>query len=106
MLIFNGKSYAKNDKEFTASLFKPFNGQTCNGYYRKMADGIKLMRQDKTIEAFIVNRSGEKFVVSASDHNGKTRYMYACCSTTEKWLGLSDMGMQDTYNAIRNMQEV
>lgn len=106
MLIFNGKAYAKSDKEFTESLFKPINGRTCNGFYRKVSDGIKLFRPDWALEAFLVDRQNEKFAVSASIVNGKPRYMFACSSYTEKWLGLNNMGMQATFDAVRNIEWV
>ena len=105
MLIFNGKAYAKSDKEFTESLFKPINGQTCNGFYRKLKGGIKLFRPDWTLEAFIVDRANEKFAVSASLVNGKPRYMFGLCSYTERWLGLDGMGMQATFDACKAITE-
>ena len=103
MLTFNGKTYAKSDKEFTESLFKPVNGMTCNGFYRKVKGGIKLFRQNWVIDAFIVDRQNEKFVVSAGMHNGKTFYMFGLNSNAESWLGLSDKGMADTYSAIASI---
>jgi hypothetical protein len=104
MLIFNGRSYAKNNREFTESLFKPINGRTCNGYYRKVKDGIKLFKPDWTLEAFIVDRQHEKFTVSACVLNGKPRYMFSTCTATEKWLGLDGMGLQAEFDAVKNIQ--
>jgi hypothetical protein len=103
MLTFNGKTYAKSNKEFTESLFKPINGMTCNGFYRKVKGGIKMFRPDWTLEAFIVNRPNEKFVVSASVVNGKPRYMFGLCSYAEKWLGLEEIGMQTTFDTVANL---
>lgn len=103
MLIFNGKAYAKSDKEFTESLFKPINGQTCNGFYRKVKNGYKLFRQNMVLDAFIVDRPAEGFVVSAGMHNGKTFYMFACSENTASWLGIKNMGMQEEYDACKSI---
>lgn len=104
MLIFNGQAYAKSDKEFTESLFRPINGRTCNGFYRKVSDGIKLFRPDWTLDAFIIDRQSEKFVVSAPTVNGKPRHMFACSICTEKWLGPNNMGMLATFDAAKNTE--
>ena len=107
MLVFNGKKYAKNDKEFTSSLF---TSQTCNGYYKtkKNGSGTTIYNMQKEIVAFIVhnNRQGY-FVVSATKHNdGKTYYMYGLSSLDEVFLGLDGKTGYEEEDIIKQMQEV
>jgi hypothetical protein len=87
MLLFNGKKYAKNDAEFTDSLFTE---QTCTGYYKKMRNGIKLFNIQNELIAFIVNNTAQGFfVVSASTFENKPYYSYGLSDSTADYLGLS-----------------
>lgn len=103
MLNFNGLNYAKNDKELIESLFN--KGGTCNGFYKVVKGGIKLYRViegGKELEAFIKREPYNSFVVTATQTNGKTRYMFSTTSHTEKWLGLVGVGYMDTINACQD----
>ena len=102
MIQFNDKTYARNDAEFVASLFQA--GNTCNGYYKRTANGIRLYTMQKQLAAFIViNRYNERFVVTASMFNGRPRYMYSTCTHTEQWLGIENMGLAQIDQAIRSI---
>lgn len=96
MINFNGVKFAKNDKEFTASLFS--GGSTCYGYYKKTKRGIQLMDMSKKLFAFIVNNGrGERFIVSASRmDNGRIRYMFSTTTKDDKLLGLKELGYKGT----------
>lgn len=100
MITINGKKYAKNDAEFTESLFNP--GGTCVGYYKKLKNGIQLMTMQKELFAFMVNNShNERFFVSAGRlENGKAFYMYGLSDSAARWLGIENMGCIDRYELI------
>ena len=99
MLTFACKTYAKNNSEFTDSLFT--SGGTCNGFYKRVRNGIKLYTMQNKLEAFLVDNShGERFVVTAHTTEQGDRYSFSTCSTTEKWLGIENMGSQAQYDAV------
>ena len=91
MIVINNKKFARNDSEFTDSLFE--NGGTCVGYYKPTKRGIQLMDHQKTLFAFVVNnRHNEQFFVSAGrNDDGRIRYSYALTSKDERFLGMDSM---------------
>lgn len=96
MLTFNGKRFAKNDAEFTGSLFQP--GGTCCGYYKRLRNGIKLYDQQHQLQAFLVdNRHGERFVVTAYTFpgDGRDRFMHSTTTSTARWLGIEGLKYGD-----------
>ncbi len=95
MLTFNGKQYAKNDKEFVDTLFT--SGNTANGFYKKVKSGIKLYNMQKELIAFI-KRDSSPFVVNAYTYagDGKDRYMFSTSSTVEIYLSIYDLGYRET----------
>ncbi len=91
MLTINGKQYAANDKEFTASLFNP-NG-TAYGFYKAKKNGILLMDMQKEPFAFVVNnRHNEQFFISCGKHDGRIFYLQSTTDRAEKILGLDSLG--------------
>lgn len=87
MLIINNVKFAKNDKEFTNSLFDK-NG-TCFGYYKKLKGRIHLMDMHKNVFAAVVCNSHDfKGIVNAVKLNGKMHYQYGASEKTEKMLGV------------------
>ena len=104
MLIFNGRKFAKNDKEFVASLFDA--GGTCQGYYKRVKAGVKLYDHQRALQAFIVDNSHrERFVVSAYKTDKGDRFMFAASSVTEKWLGLEGLTFAGERSAVSNALE-
>jgi hypothetical protein len=105
MLIFNGKKYAKNDSEFVESLFDASG--TCNGYYKRLKDGVQLFNMQRELTAFIVDRTDRaRFVVSAGMHDGKARYMHGLSSAAEQWLGVAENTFARERQMIANMRFV
>lgn len=87
MIELYGKKYAKNEREFTSTLFEP--GGTANGFYRKARNGIFLSDMQGQERAFI-RKDGLGPVSVTRNHNGRPVYMF-CTSTTDKdWLGVPD----------------
>lgn len=87
MLIFNGKKYAKNDREFTDSVF---TDQTCVGYYKKQRNGTHIYDMQRQLVAYIVaNDKQGYFVVTARTYENKPFYMRGLSSYTAEFLGLS-----------------
>lgn len=80
------------------------NRQGFHGLYKRAPNGVNLYRPSGDLEAFIVtNRHNERFVVSAYMHEGSPRYMFGAANSTEKWLGIADVGMLETDRLIREM---
>lgn len=87
MITFNGKRFAKTDREFTASLFD--KGGTAYGYYKATKAGVLLMDAQRVPVAFIRADNGDNFIVTASPiEGGKVRYMFSTTEGTEQVLGL------------------
>lgn len=80
MIIFNGLKFAKNDKEFTESLFVS-SGGTCTGFYKRTKNGFKLYNQHKNPIAFIGNMPQFKGIVTMGKReDGKEYYMHGLSS--------------------------
>lgn len=98
ILIFNGYRFSKLTQNAVCE---------CHGFYKKSRVGISLYKPTGELEAFIVNNSHQGyFVVTASTRNGQPFYMHSTCSLTEKWLGLENMGLMATSDAILAIQFV
>lgn len=91
MFTFNGKQFAKNDDEFTSSLFTP--GGTCQGFYKRTANGVRLYDMQRELTGFIVdNKHNERFIVSAGTNSeGRAFFMNGASSSLEQWLGVLNM---------------
>jgi len=85
MLELYGKTYAKNDDQMVDSLFSPANGRTCNGYYKKAADGLRLYDMQGKARAFI--RKDGLGPVTISETDKGLRYSFGLCSLDAEWLG-------------------
>ena len=87
MLIINNIKFAKNDKEFTNSLFE--TGNTAYGFYKKLKGRIHLMDMQRNIfAAVVVNNQDFKAIVNAVKLDGKTHYQHGASDITEKLLGV------------------
>jgi hypothetical protein len=75
MFVFNGKKYAKNDAEFTSSLFDA--GGTCSGFYKRTKNGIRLFNMQREPLAFIVTNESRYFLVNMGEALGKLFYQYS-----------------------------
>jgi hypothetical protein len=90
MLLFNGKMFAKNNKEMVDSLF--VSGGTCIGFYKATKTGFKLFNLQHELFAFVSPSKG--IVVTANTQSdGKARYMFSTCRYTEQYLGLPESYM-------------
>lgn len=86
MLELYGKQYARNDREFTDSLFNP-NG-TANGFYKVTAAGIYFSDMQGNERAFI--RRDGLGPVTVTRANGLRFYMFSACETERQWLGIPE----------------
>jgi hypothetical protein len=84
MLTLYGKKYAKNEKEFTGTLFE--KDGTANGFYRVLKAGIYLSDMQGNERAFI--RKDGLGPVTVFRHDGKRRYMFSTSTRDEQWLGV------------------
>ena len=75
MINFNGKRYAKNKSEF---------GPMCNGYYRRIRNGLQIFNTQRELTAFIHEQG---FVVNAFMYEGRARYQFGTSEETEIFLG-------------------
>jgi hypothetical protein len=55
MITLNGKKFAKNDDEFTSSLFD--KSGTCVGFYKRMRNSVKLFDMQKNLIG-VINKHG------------------------------------------------
>ncbi len=73
MIAINGKKFAKDDAEFTSSLFDPSG--TCVGYYKRAGKAVRLMDMQRNLIGVI---NAHKVLCCADKlDNGKTWYSLA-----------------------------
>lgn len=79
MIILNGKKFARNEKEFTDSLFSL--GGTCVGYYKPLKARIKLFNMQKkligTITKYGVLALATPLEECTKDISDKGKYWYS-----------------------------
>lgn len=100
MLTLNGRTFARNNAEFTASLFSP--GGTCTGFYRRTPKGAYLYNMQRTLVGFL--KCGDQFTGMVSAHkcdDGRTRYMYAADSALERMVGFDTLVYSRQQDAVR-----
>ena len=73
MIVLNGKKFAKNDAEFTDSLFN--RGGTCVGYYKRNKGSVTLMNMHKE-KIGVINKHGV-LCCATRQPNGAYWYSYA-----------------------------
>jgi hypothetical protein len=86
MIDLYGKKYAKNEKEFSETLFQADG--TANGFYKVMKAGIYFSDMQGNERAFI--RADGLGPVTTHKHEGKRRYMFSTSTRDEQWLGVPD----------------
>lgn len=83
MITINGKNYAANKTEFVKN--------SCDGYYKKLKNGVRLYDQQKTAFVFIFdNGRSDRGIVSCCKHGNGYRYSYSLSSIDEKRLGFAN----------------
>ena len=100
MLIFNGKKYAKNDAEFTESLFH--RAGTCNGFYKRYKNHVKIYTQQKELVAAIsTSLDGYYQSHTAYTENGRNVLLPGMTDATEKFLGLDGLSFMQQADAAK-----
>ena len=84
MLILNNKKFARNDKEFTSSLFE--SGGTCVGYYKPNKTSITIYNMQKEKIGVITKH---KVLACATPFDGAWWYSYAT---------IKEVGEYDSYS--------
>ena len=96
MIILNDKKFARDDNEFTSSLFA--SGGTCVGYYKRLQNKIKLFDMQKELIG-VITKSG--VLAKASKlANGKYWYSYGDIDI------IGDYGCSDRDNDIKKALKV
>ena len=89
--------FAHSKSALVGSLFN--SGGTCNGTFHVRKGGILFKNAKGENFAFLVaNRHGERFLVSCSDHNGKTVYHYALSDADAVTLGVSSLKYSEQHS--------
>lgn len=102
MITINGKKYAKNQAEFTESLFA--SDGTCVGFYALRKNGVLLSDMQNKPFAMAVERGYSTWFVSASRReDGRMWYMFALSSADEKTLGMDGMRYLDQLDLARSV---
>lgn len=88
MLKINGLKYAKNDSEFTSTLFDASG--TAYGFYKILKNRILLSDMQRKIFAAIICNENFTGIVNAVKIDGKIFYQYAASAMVEKRLGIPE----------------
>lgn len=98
-LVFNGLRFTKRPARAAGEPNERYHG-----FYAVRKNGVALYKRDGALEAFLVNNPRQGyFAVTASVANGRARYMFSTCTSTEAWLQIRGMGLQAVQDAIQNM---
>ncbi len=89
MINLNGKRFAKNDNEFTDTLFD--NGNTATGFYKVNKNTITIQNMQKE-KIGVINEHGLLCKASKLD-NGKWWYSFAT---------IDEIGEYDSFNQSVN----
>ena len=102
MITINGRKYAKNDSEFTDTLFD--KDGTAQGFYKKYKRRILFMdHQKKPLFTLVHNWHNEKMILSASQlDDGKIWYQHLS-TKLEQFLGLDKMSYSERSNYVDSM---
>ena len=102
MIEINDKKYAKNEKEFSQSLFN--KGGTCDGYY-------KVKRKKNKTLVLLTDAKGEEFAYALKGNKGdyiigtkhKEYYMYDLTDYHRRKLGIEDLGYRATIDLAESI---
>ena len=94
MITINGRKYAKNNAEFTDTLFD--KDGTAQGFYKVYKRRILFMdHQNKPVFTLVRNKHNENMFLSASElDNGKIWYQHLS-TKLEQFLGLDKMSYSE-----------
>jgi hypothetical protein len=102
MITLYGKKYAKNEKEFTETLFQ--KDGTANGFYKKSNGGLVLI-DIHGIERAFIRRDGLG-PVTVTRHGPSLRFQNAASLPDEEWLGAPQSYSEKTNGAKALAQEI
>jgi len=104
MITFNGFKFAKNETEFTSSLFE--KDGTCFGFYKTRKNGIVLMDHQKTVRALIAFDGSISFLVTAwKNEQGQILCMNSATDETEKLFKLQGKGYMEGLDLCSDTRE-
>lgn len=104
MIIINGHKFAKNDKEFTESLFDK-NG-TCYGYYKKLKKRVHFMdMQGELFAALVCNGDFNGFVNARKTEKG-VFYQHGISSKVAEFFGIPRGYMDSIEYAKTTFQSI
>ncbi len=93
--------------QFNNLTFAPLGtvlADTDHGFYKQSDGGVHLYKRCGALEAFIVNNPQQgQFIVTATDQEGRPRYLFSTSSLTEQWLNMEDKGLLFEHDAINAM---
>lgn len=104
VLCFNNFRFAHISK-LSKGAAPQAQAENIHGFYSRDARGVHLYKPSGELEAYLVaNQHQGYFAVTAyMAPSGQTRYMHSTCSTTERWLALEGLGLQDQRDAIKGI---
>ena len=102
IIQFNNIQFIKLSKNSNETTLVDNNAQF---FYKATKKGVKFFDKDKNIFAYLAAHEGTPFFVSASDYDGKTRYMYSTTKATEKMLGLENLTFRQGQDAAEKAKE-
>lgn len=100
---FNNIQFIKLSKNSNETTLVDNNAQF---FYKATKKGVKFFDKYKNIFAYLAVHDYTPFFVTASDYDGKTRYMNSTTKSTEKMLGLENLTFRQGQDAAENAKEV
>jgi len=86
----------------TETLFRPINGRTASGTFKKLKNQIRFFDlSGKLFAALVKNRHDEIMLVTAADTGKGIFYSFALSTADEKRLGLSEL----SYSQTKELEE-
>lgn len=90
----------------TETLFKPINGRTASGTFKKLKNQVRFFDlSGKLFAALVKNRHDEILLVSATDKEKGILYSFALTTPDEKRLGFSGLSYIQETELVENLWE-
>ena len=103
MIEINGNRFAKNDSEFTESLFNP--PKTCFGFYKRKGKNVIIFCDiQKKPFAALVKQGTNSFLVNCREvTGGQIFYQFALGENYESIFGLNGLGYTAQNELVENL---
>jgi hypothetical protein len=98
--------FCDNAAAATKTLFRPINGRTASGTFKKLKNQVRFFDLSGNLFASLVkNKHGETLLVSSTNTEQGVFYSFALCTDDEERLGISKLSYSEETELVKNLWE-